>query len=142
VKQCPRCHLIKATEEFNLRANGTLTSYCKECQSIVSKDHYEKNKIALNRSRYERRDLERDQIREYIDKQKDAPCQDCGERHPPWAMDFDHRDPSQKSFGIADAVRCGSLERTKEEIAKCDLVCCLCHRYRTHGMKRDVAQSG
>jgi hypothetical protein len=64
-------------------------------------------------------------------------------------MDFDHRDPALKAFSISNGVnKAYPLERIKEELAKCDLVCALCHRYRTHGTrrrkaaKRGVAQAG
>ena len=48
-------------------------------------------------------------------------------------MDFDHRNPKEKKFAIFQSKRMGSLEKTKTEIAKCDVVYVNCHRERTFG---------
>lgn len=63
---------------------------------------------------------------------KDVPCMDCGGTYPTSVMDFDHRDPSEKSFTISQKRQCG-LQMLLAEIAKCDVVCANCHRIRTHG---------
>jgi hypothetical protein len=67
-----------------------------------------------------------------VREMKDKPCVDCGQRFPFFAMEFDHRDGETKEFNIATAVRTLiGLDRLLKEIEKCDLVCCLCHRFRT-----------
>lgn len=63
---------------------------------------------------------------------KDQPCSDCGVQYPPYVMQFDHRDPSTKSFGIAACKSRVSLEDMMLEVQKCDLVCANCHAERTH----------
>lgn len=63
---------------------------------------------------------------------KDCPCQDCNESYPSYVMDFDHRDPKQKTGFVGKMARYGE-KRLREEIAKCDVVCANCHRERTHG---------
>lgn len=87
--------------------------------------HYQANKQAyMDRSRAVR--IRCEQI---IREAKEVPCADCGVEYPPWVMDFDHRDPTQK-LNIVSKMR---AERTvREEIAKCDVVCANCHRERTH----------
>jgi predicted transcriptional regulator len=62
---------------------------------------------------------------------KEAPCMDCGGKYPPYVMDFDHRDPSQKMGEVTRLVSSGE-KRVLEEVAKCDVVCANCHRERTH----------
>ena len=61
-----------------------------------------------------------------------VPCADCGGVFPPHVMDFDHRDPAQKSFSLAAGK---SLLKNHEllvaEVAKCEIVCANCHRIRT-----------
>lgn len=56
-------------------------------------------------------------------------CQDCGEDDIV-VLEFDHlRD---KSFNISYGIRAGySLQRIKDEIAKCEVVCANCHKRRT-----------
>ena len=59
------------------------------------------------------------------------PCVDCGESDP-IVLEFDHRDPSGKSFNIGDGVaRAYGTQRIKDEIAKCDVRCANCHRRKT-----------
>lgn len=58
-------------------------------------------------------------------------CVDCGLEGKPWQMQFDHRDPSLKEFGLGDG-QSRSYERQLAESMKCDLVCANCHFTRTH----------
>lgn len=60
---------------------------------------------------------------------KDIPCADCGIVHPPHVMEFDHvRGEKLRAISLMVNYR---RERVVTEIAKCDLVCCACHRVRT-----------
>lgn len=56
---------------------------------------------------------------------------DCQESHPPYVMDFDHLDPTQKEFDLSNGAGY-SLKRILAEIAKCEVVCSNCHRKRTY----------
>jgi hypothetical protein len=57
-------------------------------------------------------------------------CARCGYKGHPAALDFNHLDPSQKSFRISSDVT--SLEKTLAEIAKCEVLCANCHRVHTY----------
>jgi hypothetical protein len=46
-------------------------------------------------------------------------------------MDFDHRDPTTKSFALSGKCQLKSEETLLREVAKCDVVCANCHRLRT-----------
>lgn len=70
--------------------------------------------------------------RAVIDEAKDKPCMDCGVKYPSYVMQFDHRDPATKSFGIGPRGTGRSVEALLAEIAKCDVVCANCHAERTH----------
>lgn len=66
------------------------------------------------------------------------PCMDCGGVFPPYVMDFDHRDPTKKSFSLTSPrALLKSREELIEEIEKCDIVCANCHRIRTYAAFRD-----
>src|ERR1700748_1295540 len=54
-------------------------------------------------------------FREY---KKTLSCEDCGENHPA-CLDFHHVNPSEKSFSVSHKRNRPSLEKLKEEIAKC-----------------------
>ena len=68
-------------------------------------------------------------IRQLVDWFKARPCADCGQMFPVVVMDFDHRDPTEKTYKIAQFV--GRMSKLLAEIAKCDVVCSNCHRIRT-----------
>jgi 5-methylcytosine-specific restriction endonuclease McrA len=53
-------------------------------------------------------------------------CQICGYDKCLDALEFHHRDPSQKDFSIARQIR--SLDVMRKETAKCMLLCANCHR--------------
>jgi hypothetical protein len=66
-----------------------------------------------------------------------VPCADCGGRFEPHQMDFDHRDPSTKSFNLMTGRAMLMSQATLlAEVAKCDVVCANCHRVRTRDASR------
>jgi 5-methylcytosine-specific restriction endonuclease McrA len=54
-------------------------------------------------------------------------CQLCGYDKCVAALQFHHKDPTKKKFGIAASGVTRSLEEQKEEISKCILLCANCH---------------
>jgi hypothetical protein len=78
----------------------------------------------------------RSERRAIVDAAKDVPCMDCKQKFPSFVMDFDHRDPSIKLFGVGKNMG-RSVATLLAEIAKCDVVCANCHRIRTHGESND-----
>lgn len=67
-----------------------------------------------------------------MDRLKSKPCHDCGGAFPPYVMDWDHRDPSQKRFVVGGSNRLRKWADLVAETEKCDLVCSNCHRIRTY----------
>jgi hypothetical protein len=55
-------------------------------------------------------------------------CINCGYNKYLQALDFHHKDPTQKKFGLSDNRSGRSLKKMIEEAQKCILVCCRCHR--------------
>ena len=55
-------------------------------------------------------------------------CEICGYNKCLDALEFHHKDPSQKEFQICTSGGCASFERTLEEAKKCQLLCANCHR--------------
>lgn len=66
---------------------------------------------------------------EYVLKYLEThPCVDCDEADP-LVLEFDHRDPTTKAKDVSLLIRQAALlSRIVEEIAKCDVRCCNCHR--------------
>ena len=75
---------------------------------------------------------------EFLRELRHVPCKDCGGTFLPHQMDFDHRDPTTKSFGLTwSRAMLASRQRLLEEIAKCDIVCANCHAGRTYLQQAD-----
>jgi len=55
-------------------------------------------------------------------------CTRCGYNKYHEVLEFHHRDPSQKEFGIGQNGLTRSWKRVKAEVEKCDLLCANCHR--------------
>lgn len=73
------------------------------------------------------------EIRDWLWAMKSCtPCTDCGQMWEPWQMQFDHRDPSQKTANVMSLIRAG-MPALEAELAKCDIVCANCHMTRTYG---------
>ena len=58
---------------------------------------------------------------------KGGKCQRCGYSKSVAAMDFHHRDPTEKDFSIGSDGRTRGWERVVQELGKCDLLCKNCH---------------
>lgn len=59
-------------------------------------------------------------------------CMVCGYKKYFGALDFHHRNESEKSFGLSMNGITRSWEKTKAEAEKCVLLCANCHR-EVHG---------
>ena len=101
---------------------GRFQTKCSECR----KSHIRQKTYILDYAK-----LWRQTHREIVRAAKNHPCMDCGEVFHHSLMDFDHRSGEVKGFNIAIGMFRFGKEKLLAEIAKCDVVCCLCHRIRT-----------
>ena len=72
--------------------------------------------------------------RAFVDELKRGqPCLDCEHLFAPYIMEFDHvRGVKRHNIGqMGNHTR----EQVLREIAKCELVCCACHRIRSHARR-------
>jgi hypothetical protein len=73
----------------------------------------------------------------FLRELRNVPCADCGGQFLPMQMDFDHRDPSTKSFNLTGGrAALKSRVQLLAEAAKCDIVCANCHLRRTMASHR------
>ena len=128
VKTCSKCGRIgKSPIDF-----PSAGSVCRKCVATRTKE-YESTHHDQHRKRLDSRIIAVRRLKE------GKPCVDCGRIFPYYVMDFDHRDSTMKEFQISNAVKSGiAWKRVLEEIEKCDLLCCCCHRLRTR--KRNSAK--
>lgn len=138
MKICTVCGIPKTEQDFFYQNKHTkkLHAQCKQCyvdkRRNTYKEHYHKYG-----SEYRARAIERNRrlkavlrikLLEYL---ADKSCVQCGISDPR-VLDFDHIDPSTKSFGIARGIHnILKWERLMEEIAKCQILCANCHRIKT-----------
>lgn len=54
-------------------------------------------------------------------------CEACGYDRCIAALQFHHRDPTKKSFAVAGKGLTRSLQASRDEAAKCTLLCANCH---------------
>jgi hypothetical protein len=85
--------------------------------------HPDRIRAKTNRQRTERK--------QWAIEYKGGKCARCGGVFHPAVYDFHHKDPTQKDFAPARALRL-SIERAKAELDKCDLLCSNCHRLTHH----------
>jgi len=88
-----------------------------------------KNREDLYANQEKHREENKRKAYEYL---SNNPCVDCGESDP-IVLEFDHIDPSTKSFKISRRISGSttSWKRIYEEILKCEIRCANCHRRRT-----------
>jgi len=67
---------------------------------------------------------------------KGKPCLDCGKAYPSYIMEYDHV-RGEKRFNIGGMAH-HKRDRVLDEIAKCELVCCACHRTRSHKRRQEA----
>ena len=90
-----------------------------------------KNK-ATNRLNARRKAEKRLQIRAY---KKEVGCSSCGYKDNPDILHFHHKDPTTKINNISRMLgKNHSMEKIKQEIDKCDLLCITCH-HKEHKIK-------
>lgn len=131
-KLCKTCNTEKSVTEFNkgpARSPDALNYYCKSCANAMARKNYQENK-----ERYKANAKKRDEeMFKLLFELKNKPCMDCGVKYPPYVMDFDHRDPSEKEFNVCMMRRRRmAFSKIVAEAAKCDVVCSNCHRLRTN----------
>lgn len=68
--------------------------------------------------------------KEFLNSLKDGKlCADCGSSFPPVCLDFDHV-VSGKRYSLSQMSN-HRRDLVLEELSRCELVCCVCHRVRT-----------
>ena len=102
IELCP----VHGKTEFSIDSKGR--KRCKKC-------NYES--VSKKRKNYKK------ELVEY----KGGECEICGYNKCIEALDFHHKDPTQKDFNISKSKIC-NIETLKKEVDKCILVCANCHR--------------
>ena len=103
---------------------------CKTCQRKYGQAHYQAYRLAyIKKARIRNAEQSRINAEYLIEYLGQHPCVDCGENDIV-VLEFDHQ--RDKLLAVSVLCREGySLDKVKQEIAKCEVVCANCHRRRT-----------
>lgn len=100
----------------------------QEYNRVYSREYYVKNKESRSQKAKEKRFANKQRALDYLGRV----CTDCGNEFHHVAMDFHHRDPSQKDIALGYLWNWKWSSRHEEELDKCVLLCANCHRIRHH----------
>lgn len=125
-QEIDKCEVVCANCHKRRTAKGLKTGKLKRGQNQKKKPDTPR-RVSCRKYRRKRIALFRQRIHNYLLLH---PCIDCGERDP-IVLEFDHRDPSNKTNEVTSLIRSSSWKKILDEIKKCDVVCTNCHRIRT-----------
>lgn len=86
------------------------------------------NRYRCVKCRSEAVQKKREKIKEELINYKGGKCEICGYNKCIAALEFHHKNPEEKEFGIGQKGYTRSLFKNKQEVDKCILVCANCHR--------------
>jgi predicted HNH restriction endonuclease len=110
LKHCPYCKENKPKSSFyKKRGIDGASSYCKPCTNAEA---------LLRQRKYKAKCIE----------YKGGKCEICNYNKFQGALEFHHRDPSQKGFQLSKAKSWTFNERVKNELDKCQILCSNCHK--------------
>ncbi len=111
-----------------------------EDTAVLRKQHQPPRIInGINNPEYQRN--RRSKRQRWIQAYKVAKgCELCGYNAHAVALDFDHIDPTQKSFLISSRSMTLNLKRLINEMRKCRILCANCHRVHTSTQNQHTYQ--
>lgn len=112
------CHKNEETTRKVGKNSTGFQSYCKSCAAGVL--------VLFNRK-----------VKQRAVDYKGGACQKCGYNRCHSALEFHHRDPSQKDFAISTMTNRAFDGDILLELDKCDLLCSNCHR-EEHTKDKDI----
>jgi hypothetical protein len=122
---CGRCRQDLPLEAFN-RLRDRRQYWCRECFRAYFRERGALHLAQVRASSEARRERLRNFLRDYL---ATHPCSDCGETDIV-VLEFDHVHGKQRN--VSELLAGGVPQEVFEaEIARCDVVCVNCHRWRT-----------
>lgn len=123
MRVCSTCN--SSYQDFGQRA-----SFCRSCKQAYDREYHARRSDEKKRRKQElqrqRQIANRQFMYNYLSTN---PCEVCGETDPV-VLEFDHIDQTTKLIAVSLMV-CHSLDKIKEEIAKCRVLCANCHKRHT-----------
>lgn len=136
ILSCKACRKLYQEEYYQTKRKSIMhNEYNKESKSKYNSIYFQQNKndkIFREKRKLTKQKLKAD-ARMFVDNLKSNPCSHCLKCFPVYVMEYDHIEPSKKSYSISYMVKHGmSITTIKREIEKCILLCANCHRNKTY----------
>lgn len=119
----------------------TLTRKCRRHGETDFAIVGSERRLRCKRCRSEAVARRRRRVKEQLVAEAGGRCELCGFDGCLPALEFHHRDPSKKAFGIAMRGITRSIDAVREEAAKCVLLCSNCHAAVEAGLAKVPLQS-
>jgi hypothetical protein len=117
-KVCSKCHINKSINNYTARGKSKYRGACKLCTNTKINRQTRNNKNNI--------------LKQKLVTFKGGKCEICSIKTVHTGIyDFHHKDPSLKEYSIG-TKRHSNIEKYKNEIDKCHLLCSNCHR-EVHG---------
>jgi hypothetical protein len=135
MKKCNKCKQEKPLTEYykSKQSKDGHQNSCKICGAKSASNHYKNNKekkkkrTLITNKKLKQRNYTF--IARYLSLFGE--CVDCGNKDIR-VLEFDHKEQSNKVEGVKKlADNYASIPKIKNEIKKCEIRCCNCHRIRT-----------
>jgi hypothetical protein len=125
-RRCKRCEQTLPLEAFNRYKDG-YQWWCRECFKAYFRERGSLHLEQVGAARDARRERAH---RHVLAQLENTSCADCGETDVV-VLEFDHVDEKTGEVGalVTSSTRIDLIDL---EIAKCEVVCCNCHRRRTY----------
>jgi hypothetical protein len=125
-RRCKRCERTLPLEAFNRYKDGHQW-WCRECFKAYFRERGERHIQQVTTARAARRVRAHAYV---LERLRTKACADCGERDPV-VLEFDHLGEKLAAVGALVGLAT-PLRVIEQEMAKCEVVCCNCHRRRTY----------
>ena len=112
IKKCEICG-----KEFETKVNGSNRKYCFDCSPSYSRGGSRATTIKALRKAMKKEAV----------KRLGGKCCKCGYDKCIDALQFHHKDPAQKEFGLSADGNFHNWEEYWNEAQKCELLCANCH---------------
>jgi len=128
MKVCTKCNKEKSIDEFSYKnkSKNIKHSRCKTCQSDVDKLLYLTNSIRREKIKITTK-LAIKKAKMFVIRVKQRfGCKNCGDKRH-YVLDFHHLHGKDNEISVL--TRQGvTIQRLKNEIRKCNILCSNCHR--------------
>jgi len=119
IKEYYKTHTKKETAKYFEISESSVTRYGnKKNVKLTIEERKKRNCVRVSDFRQ--------RLKEKAIEYKGGKCIICGYNKSNRSLDFHHRDPNEKEFGIGHS-KILSWDRVRNELDKCDLLCKNCH---------------